>query len=230
MIAPLETRSLGCQRQTQEGFHSVSIRFAPGSFSVLTGNAHASRLLWRVLGLLESHDEGELFLHGSPTGRIGPEALEQLRNRHCGYLFSTPFLLPSLSVLENVAMPLFKLAHIDPSIAEERMHELLGFVDLHQLAHECVSSLSPAQQLHVALARSICHHPAVLMVEQLDLQLPQPGMMKFTELLQSAARQWNIAVIASATTWNGPGRILTLNEGRCLTEESGKSTPSDPIP
>lgn len=120
---------------------------------------------WRVLGLLEPPSAGEVRVAGTIVTGMPQEALAAFRSQHFGYLFPQPYLLAAFSVLENVAMPLFKIAHATPEQARQQTGAMLQRLGLASLAHELAADLTLSQQHRVALARALIHRPDLLMFE-----------------------------------------------------------------
>ena len=93
----------------------VRADFAPGRFHVLVGEAGGdSSARLRVLGLLDVPESGEVVVEGVATRGLDEEARAELRAQRFGFVFAAPFLLASFSVIENVAMPLFKISQVGP--------------------------------------------------------------------------------------------------------------------
>ena len=174
-------------------------------------------LLLRVLGLLEAPDKGEVTFEGKPTARLREEERGQLRSRRCGYVFDSPFLLSAFTVIENIAMPLFKVCSMEPDEARDRTEEMLNFTGLQHVA--TIRDVSLAIQERVALARALASHPAALFVE--NLALGDPEAEAFRDLLSAAAEKFNVAVVASTVSAGAPRhaeRHLHLSEGRLAPE------------
>ena len=195
-----------------------ALSIAPGTVTMLAGPAGCGKnLLLRVLGLLEAPDKGEVIFEGEATAGLREEERGQLRSHRCGYVFDSPFLLPAFTVIENIAMPLFKICSMEAEEARDRTEEMLNFAGLQHVA--TTRDISPAIQQRVALARALAAHPAALFVE--NLQLDVAGADDFRELLLRAAEKFNVAVIVSLVS---PGaarhgeRHLHLNEGRLAPE------------
>jgi len=125
----LEFREVSCTRESGL-LRQVSLSFAPASFNVLVGDGGAGLLL-KLASLLESPESGEICLLGQPTAALDESGRAAIRSRHFGFVFSSPCLLPGLSVAENVAMPLFKVLELESSEASERTVAALNFVGLH---------------------------------------------------------------------------------------------------
>jgi len=196
---------------------NLTARFAPGRFHLLRGPAGCGQdLLLRWLGLLDAPDAGEVVVQGSATRTLSEEARAELRTQRFGFVFAAPFLLSSFSVIENVAMPLFKVSQVTPEEARRRTETLLAFVGLAEAAEFSVEDLPPRAQYQVAVARGLVNQPSFLMVESLDGVLAGEDLHAFVELLHQASERFGTTIIATASPalpllW--PQRVLDIAEG-----------------
>jgi lipoprotein-releasing system ATP-binding protein len=182
-----------------------------GQFTVFRGALSSGKELFlRILGLLETADQGEVLVEGKCVRELDEPALTELRRRHFGYLFAAPFLLPAFTVMENVVMPMFKLLDSGPSEARMRAEQLLAFVGAGQYEQERAGDLPLFEQRCVALARALATDPAVLLVEDLDAELRIDQQQHFSKLLRSACQRWRITVVATTSpAWvAGPGDLV----------------------
>ncbi len=217
-----DVQDLRCQRG------SISVRtgeldFARGCFHLLRGEASSGHeLLLRVLGLLEAAESGEVRVEGAPTRELTDDARLKLRERRLGFVFTAPFLLPALTVIENVAMPLFKISDVDTAEARSRSEALLDFAGLTDLSGTDCADLSPLQQQRVALARALVNEPAAVLVENLDTALAGEDLRAFTGLLHLAASTLGIAVVATVSPDFTPGngdRFIEVTDGSAVAVE-----------
>ena len=193
----LEIRSVSCA----SGFGlPVSADFAPARFHVLLGEAGGdSSALLRVLGLLDVPESGEVVVEGQPTRALDEEARAELRAQRFGFVFAAPFLLASFSVIENVAMPLFKISQVGPEEARRRTERLLAFTEMADAAEAVIDDLTLRAQYHVAVARGLANEPAILVVENLDGALAGEELANFAALLRRVPAEFGTTVIATAS-------------------------------
>jgi lipoprotein-releasing system ATP-binding protein len=200
-----------------ETISQVSAQFGHGRFHVLRGSdGSGQNLLLRWLGLLQPPQTGEVFVEGSPTRALSEEARAELRTQRFGFVFSAPFLLSSFSVIENVAMPLFKISQVTPEEARRRTETLLAFVGLAEAAEASVADLSPRAQYQVAVARGLVNEPSFLLVENLDGTLAGEELQAFVELLHRVGEHFGVTIVATASLgfpllW--PQRVLDIADG-----------------
>ena len=188
----LELRNATCG-----ALRGLSLRFHAGALHLIAGEPAAQRgALLRVLGLLDAPESGEVFLEKQNVAALAELDRDRIRSERCGFLFAAPFLLPAFSVVENVAMPLFKISRFSPEQARARTDLLLEFTGLSAEAQQPVDELTDFQQHAVSLARALATDPAVITVESLDA-LSSADAANFITLLRRACARFGVAVIAS---------------------------------
>ncbi len=210
MRAPLAADRVSCARFLRDEpsqLVEVSAEFEPGRVHVVAGAVGSGKnLLLRVLGLLETPDAGDVLIDGSRTRGLDPARRADLRNRRFGFVFAAPFLLPSFTVVENVAMPLFRLTTLDAREAQRRADRVLGFAGMADRAQECVEELSLEEQHRVSLARALVNQPDFLLAEDPATELEG--------LLRMAADELGATVIITADRpIAGVDRVLFLEQG-----------------
>jgi len=208
--------------QEGESVGGLDASFAPARFHVLRGPAGCGKnLLLRWLGLLQAPEAGDVLVQGSPTRALSEEARADLRTQRFGFVFAAPFLLSTFSVIENVAMPLFKVSQVTPEEARRRTEELLAFVGLADAAEQPVEELTACAQYRVAVARGLVNEPSFLMVEDLDGTLAAEELHAFVELLHRAGERFGTTIVATASPtlpllW--PHRVLDLAAGAIVSD------------
>ena len=164
----LSCQDLCCQRTNWNEFDHACIRqvtlsFSSGTFSEFSGPDQSGRdLLMNNLALLEPWDSGTIWLDGQNIQETSENDLRRLRNETFGFVFDHPCLLPSFSVAENVAMPLFRICGADAEAARERTHDVLNFCGIPELQNQLASRLASSFQHRAALARALVHRPRIL--------------------------------------------------------------------
>jgi lipoprotein-releasing system ATP-binding protein len=164
----LRCESLTCRREqwnelAPSQVEDVSASFVPGEFCGFCGpDGSGKGLLLNVLGLLEAPDSGTIAVNGILAGELAAEEAQQLRNETFGFIFNHPCLLPSFSVAENVAMPLFRICGGEAREARERTMEVLEFCGIDALETILTGRLDPVERTLVALARALVHQPGIL--------------------------------------------------------------------
>lgn len=198
----LFAREISCSRPAN---HNKTVHLASLSFESEPGSLHylldpencANRLFLRILGLLEKPDSGEVYLHDLPTAPLPGNEVAELRSRHFGYVFPEPFLLPSLGIFENVAMPLFKISDVNIEDARQRTSASLNFVGLGDCQEPLAGDLSLFDQHRVSFARALVNHPEILILENLDEIMSEAELIEFIRLVRAASVRFGVSAIFS---------------------------------
>lgn len=219
----LELRDVSCRAEEAQ-LQAVQLAFAPSSFSAIRGapgSGHA--LLLRVLGLLVAPQTGEVRLAGNAVQSLSSEARAALRDQRLGFVFHAPFLLPTMTVVENVAMPLFRHSESQPAEAHRRTSLVLEFVGLSEVGQKLSSELSSFDQYRASLARALVNEPLALLVEDLDTTLAGSELVEFTALLRQAAARLGVAVLSTTSPTFTPllgDRVIDMEAGSSLRDSA----------
>jgi ABC-type lipoprotein export system ATPase subunit len=193
--------ALGITQRSDEadtGTLQFTYRFQAGRFYKLAGPEKGGKhLALQILGLRLEPEGGELRLEGQRVTGLDTEVLSEIRNQKFGFLFSAPFLLPSFNVLENVAMPLFKIAQVETREAKRITEEILDLIGIMPIVEFKPTNLAPLEQTLAALARAVVHHPRLLIVEELGQNLDADSADFLQRTIRRIPEHLGIAVIAT---------------------------------
>ncbi len=168
-----------------------------GESVALLGESGAGKsTLLNLIAGLEPFDEGELQVVGQrlPREDFDPDASAELRRRHIGFVFQAFHLLPHLSVVQNVALPLLLIGN-SADQALSCAGDFLRKVDLSKLSSAQPLSLSGGEQQRVALARSLVHEPALLLADEPTGNLDPDSAERALGLMQSVVRESGSALV-----------------------------------
>lgn len=144
----------------------ISLCVARGETCAITGPSGAGKsTLMHLIGLLERPSAGKIVIAGQDTSRAHADARAQLRNEHIGFIFQAFNLLPRLTALENVALPLLYRGETKRA-ALLKAAEWLDQVGLADRVHHRPSELSGGQCQRVAIARALCGNPSLLLADE----------------------------------------------------------------
>ena len=213
----LIARQLHGERLPGEQVRAVTLEISPGQIVLFFGAEKAGHhLLVRLLSLLEVPATGDVFLDERSTSRLSPAERLDLRSRNFGYVFADPLLLPGFSLIENIAMPLFKICQLATGEARARAEYWLDFVGLRDVAFQPVDTLPVEARSRAALARALAHEPQFLVVEKLDAHRDQHTQLHFLSLLQRVVESRALTVLISANT-----RALAAFTDRVIEMKAG---------
>lgn len=217
-MSAIVCESLSCERRDwgpagASRFVDFSATFEAGEFVGFCGPDGCGKgLLLNVIGLIEKADAGRLVLMEHDVAELDGEDTATFRNEACGFLFGHPYLLPSFTVAENVAMPLFRICGGGAEEARQRTREVLEFAGIGGFETPRAGKLDPALRWRAAFARALVHEPRVLIA----ISPPDPDLLPLAKI---AAATFGITVL-----WAGEreavapyaDRVLELRDGRVV--------------
>ncbi len=166
----------------------VDLHIDKGDFVAVMGPSGSGKsTLMNILGCLDTPDDGEYRLLEKEVARLDDAELSRIRNEHIGFVFQSFHLLPRLSALDNVMLPL-RYSDTDLAAARERAMDLLNRLGLSDRLDHKPNQLSGGQRQRVAIARSMINDPPLLLADEptgnLDSRTSEEIMDLFTALNQ----------------------------------------------
>jgi putative ABC transport system ATP-binding protein len=144
----------------------VSVKLGRREFAAIIGPSGSGKsTMMNLVGCLDVPSQGEIFLKGRNIANLRESDLATLRGKTIGFIFQQYNLIPGMTALENVLLPL-EIQEIDDSIAEKRAKELLALVGLSDKMHNKPTQLSGGQQQRVSIARSLACDPEIILADE----------------------------------------------------------------
>ena len=144
----------------------IDLTISKGEFVIILGPSGSGKsTLMNLLGCLDIPSKGTVFLNGKDISHLGESELATIRGQMIGFIFQQFNLIPTLSTLENVMLPL-EFQEVDPSFAKKKATELLELVGLSPKARNLPSQLSGGQRQRVAIARSLAVDPDIILADE----------------------------------------------------------------
>jgi lipoprotein-releasing system ATP-binding protein len=171
----------------------IDLTIETGQMTAIIGPSGCgkSSLLY-LLGLLDRPSSGSLLLEGQDTARLDEAERDRMRLQRIGYVFQFHFLLPELTALDNVALPIRRLGRLNPAEAAGRAEELLTKLGLASEIAKRPDQMSGGQRQRVAIARALANDPILVLGDEptgnLDSQNTQLVISEFQRLAHEEGR------------------------------------------
>jgi putative ABC transport system ATP-binding protein len=216
----IELRAVSKAYGTQPVLDSASLQIASGTFVAIVGRSGSGKsTLLRLIGGLESADDGAVIVAGRDLKRLDESERARLRRSEIGFVFQFFNLIPTLTVAENVELPL-ALNDVPRHEANERCHALWRELGVAACADRFPEELSGGEQQRTAIARAVVHEPQVVLADEptgnLDLETAQNVM----ELLHTTCRRRGSTLVMathSRDVEQYADRVVAIRAGR-ITE------------
>jgi len=201
--------------QPVRALDGVTLDVERGQFVALVGRSGCGKsTLLNLSGAMDFPSSGEVQVDGLSTGKLKDAALTQIRREKVGFIFQSFQLLHTLTVVENVELPLL-LAGKDGARAAAT--ERLGWVELESLADRLPHQLSGGQMQRVAIARALVHSPSILLADEPTGNLDTTTGNLIVALLQRLTRQQNTALLMATHSTEAAALadvIVRLRDGK----------------
>ena len=173
--------------------HDVSLEVATGQFLALVGRSGCGKsTLLNLAGAMDFPTSGQVLVDGISTNSLSDAGLTQLRRQKVGFIFQSFQLLHTLTVLENVELPLLLAGVAD---ARPSARQRLEWVELADLADRYPHQLSGGQMQRVAIARALVHSPRLVLADEPTGNLDTTTGAVIVELLQRVVREQKVTVL-----------------------------------
>lgn len=208
----------------------VNIEIFKGEYVALMGPSGSGKsTLMNVLGALDTPTSGTYMLNGKDVSSMGDNELADIRNQEIGFVFQTFNLLPRLSSLENVALPLI-YAGIKKEERLERAMEVLKSVGLGDRVNHRPNELSGGQRQRVAVARALVNRPSIILADEPTGNLDTKTSVEIMQLFEDLHKQGNTIIVVTheEDIAQRAKRIVRLRDG--LVENADGSIPEWQLP
>jgi len=200
----------------------VDLEVQPGEYiSIMGPSGSGKSTLLNILGLLDRPTSGTYRLDGSDISNLDDNTLTEQRQKHIGFIFQSFHLIPRLSALENVELPLL-LAGAPVTARRERAREVLDSVGLASRLHHRPDQLSGGERQRVAIGRAIIMKPGVLLADEPTGNLDSHSSGEVIEIIEELNRGGiSLLVVTHDPDIGGRAqRHLLLRDGRISKDES----------
>lgn len=199
----------------------VSFAIERGDFvSIMGPSGSGKSTLMHILGFLDTLTAGEYWFDGQDVSTLPSDALAAMRQTSVGFVFQAFNLLPRLSALENVMLPLV-YSRVPPAERLERATQLLDSVGLGQRRANTPAQLSGGEKQRVAIARALVNRPAVILADEPTGNLDSKSGLQVMQLLQGLHRAGHTVILVTHERYTASfaNRIFQMKDGEIVADE-----------
>ena len=194
---------------------SIDLTIDQNEYVALTGPSGSGKsTLMNLLGCLDTPTDGQYFLNGEDVSQLTDNELAAIRNREIGFVFQTFNLIPRMTALENVALPLV-YAGLKKQDRMERAEQSLVDVGLADRIHHKPNELSGGQRQRVSTARALVNNPSIILADEPTGNLDSKTSYEIMELFDKLFQQGNTIIVVThePDIANHSRRIVRLIDG-----------------
>jgi putative ABC transport system ATP-binding protein len=184
--------------------------------SIMGPSGSGKSTLFNMIGGLDKPSSGKVFIDEVDISQLDAFELAWLRNRKIGYIFQTFNLIPVMSALENVTLPMV-FGGVPNDDADKKGIELLGLVGLGERFKHKPLELSGGQQQRVAVARALANDPAIILADEPTGNLDSSTGEEIIALLETLSNERGVTIISATHDYkmlNVSDRVVWVRDGR----------------
>lgn len=197
---------------------NISITIDEGEFVAIVGKSGSGKsTLMNIIGALDKPTSGHYYLNGRDTSNMSDDELADLRNKYIGFIFQQYNLLPKLTLLENVELPLL-YAGLSASKRKERALDALNKVGLKEKYKSFPNQLSGGQQQRVSIARALAGTPSLLLADEPTGALDSKTSRDVLNFLKTLNNEGKTVVIITHdnSIAEEANRIIQIKDGHIM--------------
>jgi putative ABC transport system ATP-binding protein len=199
-----------------EAVRGVSLVLEAGDFVAVVGPSGCGKsTLLHVCGAMDQPTSGHLEIEGVSLAGMSDQSLTRLRRERIGFVFQFFNLLPTLTVLENIGLPLL-LAGCEPAQADRRARELADRVGLPHRTRHYPQQLSGGEMQRAAIARAVVHNPALVVADEPTGNLDSDNGSHVLHLLMELNSRLSVTILLAThapDVATAAGRVLHMRDG-----------------
>lgn len=200
----------------------INLRVTRGAFLAIMGPSGCGKsTLLNISGGIDRPSSGRVIFNDCDLSQLSDEQLTKLRGKDIGFIFQFFNLLSTLTVAENVALPLDLSGNLSASEKKKRVQEMLAMVGMNKRSNFYPAQLSGGEMQRTAVARSLIHAPQVIMADEPTGNLDSENGLVVLELLKTVNRQLDLTVIMATHSSDAAKyahRVLRMKDGAVVGE------------
>jgi putative ABC transport system ATP-binding protein len=202
-------------KQQLQVLKGITLGINKNEYVALMGPSGSGKsTLMNILGCLDTASAGTYILNGHDVSKMEDNALAEIRNKEIGFVFQQFNLLPRLTALENVALPLI-YAGMSKKIRNEKAMHVLDLVSLTDRSHHKPNELSGGQSQRVAIARALVNDPAIILADEPTGNLDSKTSYEIMDIFGKIHSDGNTVVLVTheEDIANHAKRVIRLRDG-----------------
>lgn len=203
----------------------INMAVKEGEFVAVVGASGSGKsTLLSIIGALDSPTEGSVFLDGTDLTKLPESKIARIRGRKIGFVFQTFNLYPTLSVYENIALPM-RIHEFPEKEIRAKVSELVKLVGLQNRSSHLPAQLSGGERQRVSLARALAASPSMILADEptgnLDTKT-SAGIMKLLTDLHKDHGRTIVLVTHDQNLAKSAERIITLSDGMIISDKNNR--------
>lgn len=175
--------------------NNVSLKVDKGEFISIMGPSGSGKTTFlNMVGCIDTPTSGKVFLDGRDVSRLKDKELTKIRLRNIGFIFQQFYLIPTLTALENVELPM-KEAKVPREERKKRAMKLFEHVDLSKRSKHYPNQLSGGEQQRVAIARALANNPKLLLADEPTGEIDTDAATRVVSLLRRFNEENNLTIV-----------------------------------
>jgi putative ABC transport system ATP-binding protein len=228
-IIHLETirKSYIMGKQQLQVLKGISLDINKNEYVALMGPSGSGKsTLMNIIGCLDTATAGTYILNGLDVSKMEDNALADVRNNEIGFVFQQFNLLPRLTALENVALPLI-YAGMSKKLRNEKAMHVLQLVSLTDRSHHKPNELSGGQSQRVAIARALVNDPSIILADEPTGNLDSKTSYEIMDIFGKIHSEGNTVVLVTheEDIANHARRVIRLRDGVIETDKQNTTKP-----
>jgi len=215
-------KQFNLQGNTVYALKDICLEIFQGEYiSVMGPSGSGKSTLFNMIGALDKPTSGSVSIKDVDLTSLSSSQLSYFRNNYIGYVFQSFNLLPAMSALHNVALPIL-LTGVSPAEAEHKAKEVLNQVGLADRIHHRPDELSGGQQQRVAIARALANEPMIILADEPTANLDLKTGEQIIEILSSLSREKGVTIVTATHDHKmlaSSDRVVWISDGKIARVE-----------
>lgn len=221
LIAERVSKSFGSKANTQQVLKGIDLRVVEGEFIGIMGPSGSGKTtLLNTLATIDRATDGKILINDHEISKMKDAKLSKVRQSQLGFIFQDYNLLDTLTVKENILLPI-SLLKISKSQAEKEFNEIADILDIRELANKYPSEISGGQKQRTSAARALIHSPSIVFADEPTGALDSKAASNLLENLHDINLKRNVTIVMvthDPVASSYCSRLVFLKDGRIFSE------------